>query len=69
MTKLQEWTKDKLEEPTMSCDVFEARNWIYFINQNVMNVVRFYSGPVKFILGWLHRVDKLIRHHITSKGC
>ena len=49
-------------------DVFEARNRIHFINQNVMSVVRFYSGPVKFTLGWLDRMDRLIRQHLTQQG-
>ena len=42
----------------MRVEVFEARNWIHFINQNVMSVVRFFSGPVKFTLGWLDRMDR-----------
>ena len=33
-----------------------------------MSVVRFYSGPVKFTLGWLDRIDKLIRQHLTEQG-
>ena len=45
MAKLEERIRDKLEEPTKRVDVFETRNWIHFINQNVMSVVRFYSGP------------------------
>ena len=49
--------------------MFEARNWIHFINQNVMSDIRFYSGPVKFTLGWLDRIDRLIRQHLTSKAC
>ena len=48
-------------------ELFEARKGIQFINQNVMSVVRFYSGPVKFTLGWLDRVDKMIRQHLTSQ--
>ena len=51
MAKLEERIKEKLEEPTRRVDVFEARNWIHFVNQNVMSVIRFYSGPVKFTLG------------------
>ena len=43
-------------------------NRIHFINQNVMSVVRFYSGPVKFTLGWLDRIDQMIRHHLTKQG-
>ena len=49
-------------------DVFEVRNWIHFINQNVMSIVRFYSGPVKFTLGWLDRMDMVIRQHLTQQG-
>ena len=52
----------------MKVDVFEARNRIHFINQNVMSVVRFYSGPVKFTLGWLDRIDRAIRQHLTQQG-
>ena len=33
-----------------------------------MSVIRFYSGPVKFTLGWLDRIDKLIRQHLTQQG-
>ena len=44
------------------------RNWVHFINQNVMSVVRFYSGPVKPTLGWLDRIDKIIRQHLTKEG-
>ena len=47
---------------------FEAQNWIYYVNRNVMSVVRFYSGPVKFTLGWLDRVDMMIRKHLTQQG-
>ena len=57
MDRLEERIKEKLEEPTKRVDVFDARNWIHFINQNIMSVVRFYSGPVKFTLGWLDRID------------
>ena len=49
-------------------EVFEARNRIHFINQNVMSVVRFYSGPVKFAIGRLDRMDKTIRKHVTQQG-
>ena len=51
MERLEKRIKEKLEEPTGRVDVFEARNWVHFINQNVMSVIRFYSGPVKFTLG------------------
>ena len=49
-------------------EVFEAKNWINLVDQNVMSVIRFFSGPVKFTLGWLGRMDKLIRQHLTVKG-
>ena len=58
MAKLEERIKEKLEEPTVRVEVFEAMNWVNYINQNVMSVVRFYSGPVKFTLGWLDRIEK-----------
>ena len=41
---------------------------IEYINQNVMSVIRFFSGPVKFTLGWLDRMDMMIRQHLTSQG-
>ena len=47
---------------------FESKNRIHFINQNVMSVVRFFSGPVKFTLGWLDRIDRMIRRHLTQQG-
>ena len=68
MKRLEEIIKEKQEEPTTRVKTFEARNWIHFINQNVMSVVRFYSGPIKFTLGWLDRVDKMIRQHLTQQG-
>ena len=68
MEKLEERIMEKLDLPTKRVDVFEARNWIQYINQNVMSVVRFYSGPVKFTLGWLDRIDIMIRQHLTSQG-
>ena len=48
--------------------MFEIRNRIQFINQNVMSIVRFYSGPVKFTLGWLDRMDRTFRQHLTQQG-
>ena len=65
MKRLEERVKEKLEEPTRRVDKFEFKNWINYINQNVMNIVRFYSGPVKFTLGWLDRMDRTIRQHLT----
>ena len=46
MDKLEERIKEKLEDPTKRVGTFEARNRIHFINQNVMSLIRFYSGPV-----------------------
>ena len=66
--KLEQRIRETLEEPTKRVAVFEARNRIHFVNQNIMSVVRFYSGPVKFTLGWLDRIDLTIRHHLTSQG-
>ena len=68
MRKLEERIREKLEEPARMVEVFETRNWIHFINQNVMSVIRFYSVTVKFTLGWLDRVDKTIRQHLTQQG-
>ena len=33
-----------------------------------MSVVRFYSGPVRFTLGWLDRIDRTIRQNLTQQG-
>ena len=41
MAKLEERIREKLEEQTRRVEVFEARNWIHFINQNVMSVIPF----------------------------
>ena len=68
MKKLEERIREKLDEPRKRVDVFETRNWAHFINQNVMSVVRFYSGPVKFTLGWLDGIDKMIRQRLTKEG-
>ena len=63
MGRLEERIKEKLEEPTKRVDVFEARNWIHF-NQNVMSVVRFYTGPVKYALKCISRLLELSLIHI-----
>ena len=68
MVKLEERIKEKLEEPTNRAQVYEARNWIQVFNQNVMSAIRFYSGPVKFTLGWLDNIDMTIRQHLTNQG-
>ena len=57
----------KLDGPTKKAEDIEQRNWIHFINQNVMSLVRFYSGPVKFTLRWLDRMDRLISQHLTQQ--
>ena len=57
-----------MKEPTQRVGTFESRNWVQCVNQNIMSVVRFNSGPVKFTLGWLDRIDKLIRQHLTQQG-
>ena len=51
MEKLEERIKLKLEEWTKRVGVFETRNWTQYVNQNIMSVVLFFSGPVKFTLG------------------
>ena len=48
--------------------MFEARNWITFVNKKIMGVIRFFSGPIKFTLGWLERMDRTIRQHPTQQG-
>ena len=57
-----------MDEPTRRVDDFESWNWIVLIDQNAMSVIRFYSGPVKFTLGWLDHVDMMIRQHLTGQG-
>ena len=32
-----------------------------------MSVIGFFSGPVKFALGLLDRIDRMIRQHLTSQ--
>ena len=32
-----------------------------------MSIVRFYSVPIKFTLGWLDRIDRTIRQHLTQQ--
>ena len=68
MSKLEQRIAEKLQEPSQSVDVFESRNWIHFINQNVMSVIRFNSGTVRFTLEWLDRMDMTIRQHLTKQG-
>ena len=65
---LEERIGIKSEEPTKRVDVFKVMNGVKFINQNMMSVIRFYSGPVKFTLGWLDRIDKMIRQRLTKVG-
>ena len=50
MKRLEERIKEKLEEPTKMVEVLESRNWIQYVNQNVMSIMRFYSVHVKFTL-------------------
>ena len=66
--KLEERIKAKLKERTLRVGTFESWNWIQFINKNIMIVVRFHSGPVKFILGLLDWIDKMVRQHLTQQG-
>ena len=68
MTSLEERIREKSQEPTRRVEVFEVRNWVHFKNQNIMSIIRFYSGPVKFTLGWLDRTDMMIRQHLTQQG-
>ena len=65
--KLEGRIREKLEEPTRRVGVFEIRNRVHFIDQNAMSVVRFFSGPFKFTLVLLDRVDMLIRQHLTRQ--
>ena len=49
-------------------EVFVAKNWIRYINQNVMSIIRFYSGSVKLTLGLLDQIDRMIRQHLIQQG-
>ena len=68
MTRLLEVIKEKLEKPTRRVEVFEARNRIQYVNQNIMSVVRFSSWPVKFSIQWLDKLDIVIGQHLTRQG-
>ena len=61
MAKLEQRIVEKLQEPSKRVEVFEMRNRVHFINRNVMSVIRFYSGPVKFTIGLLDMMDMTIR--------
>ena len=61
MSKLEQRIVEKLQEPSKRVEVFEMRNRVHFINRNVMSVIRFYSGPVKFTIGLLDMMDMTIR--------
>ena len=41
MKRLEGMILEKLDEPTERVKMFEAKNWILYINQNVMSLVRF----------------------------
>ena len=67
MEELEEQRIKELEDLIKRVGIFESKNLIHFIHQNVMSVVRFYSGPVMFTLGWLDRMDRTIRQHLTQQ--
>ena len=48
-------------------DVLSSKEPVY-INNTIMSVVRFYCGAVKFTLGWLDGIDKMVRQHLTGQG-
>ena len=57
MKRLEERIHEKVEEPTTRrVEVFEARNWVQNVNQNIMSIIRFYSGrsssPSGGLTGW-----------------
>ena len=68
ISKLEKRIQEKQEEPLNRVDVFEARNWIHFINHYVMRVIQFSSGPLKFTIGWIDRIDRTIRQHLIKQG-
>ena len=67
MSRLKQRIQEKLEEPKRRVEDFEAPDWKHSINQNVMGVVRFYSGSVKFSIGRLERHARMIRQHHTQQ--
>ena len=68
MKRLEERIEEKLDEPTRRVESNESRNCVRYVNKNVMSVVRFFSGPVKFTLCWLDRTDRMIRQHLSQQG-
>ena len=48
--------------------MFEAKNRINYINQNVTSIVGFFRGPIKFTIGWLDGIDKMVGQHLTQQG-
>ena len=66
--RLEERIRVKHEEPTRRVETFEERNRTQNVNQNIMFVVQFFSGPVKFTLVLLDRIDMMIRQHLTQQG-
>ena len=38
------------------------------IDRNTMTAVRFFSGPVRFTIGWHDRNDHMLRQHLTGRG-
>ena len=67
MDKLEARIKDKEKEPTLRVEVLAVKK-VHFINQNVMCGIRFYSGPDKFNIGWLDKIDRMVRQHLTQQG-
>ena len=61
MEKLEEMFKDKLETPTWRVEVFESRNCVLKVNQNVNERDQVLQLAGKFTLGLLDRMDWLIR--------
>ena len=68
MRRIEESVEGKRKEPAQRIDEFEAKNLIRFINRNDTSVIRFNSRPVKFALGVLYKMNKLIRDQRTGQG-
>ena len=65
--EIEERVREEIKEQTRRVDDFEARNWIHSVNRNVLSVVKFNSGPVKFTRRWLDRIDRTIHKRLIQQ--
>ena len=67
MERLEMRISDKLEDPTKRVEVFETRNWIQYVNQNVMSVKRFYTGSHDPGLFKNKKCDMKLKHSLIGR--